>query len=160
MDNKKDYKKNFGQTLRSLRKKANLTQDELSELLNLSSMTIRRWETGKVIPRVDDIKKICEVLHCSENDLLNDNELSNLNVTFYWEVDELEMKLLNLAPNDFSFGYRNDGQLLLAGAIDFNMNIDDILNRIKVELLAAKAGKIARDKTLKKFEHNKDELSS
>ena len=64
---------NFGERLRTFRKKAGLTQEELAEMLGLSYMTVRRWEAGKVTPRIDDIKALAKALNVSENDLLNDS---------------------------------------------------------------------------------------
>ena len=34
-------------------------------------MTIRRWESGEVIPRISEIRQLCEVLGCTESELLN-----------------------------------------------------------------------------------------
>ena len=62
---------NFQNNLRELRKKKGLSQDALGELLNLSYMTIRRWEAGKATPSLIDLQKLCEIFHVSENELLN-----------------------------------------------------------------------------------------
>ena len=64
-------KQGFGERLRQLRKQAGLTQESLAEILNLSYMTIRRWEAEKIIPRVDEVRRIAEVLGCTESELLN-----------------------------------------------------------------------------------------
>ena len=61
----------FALRFRALRKKAGLTQEEIAGMLNLSYMTIRRWEAGKIIPRIDEIKNIAAILHVSESELLN-----------------------------------------------------------------------------------------
>ena len=63
---------NFGVRLKKLRKKAGLTQEELSETLGISYMTVRRWESGKSIPRIDEIRRIAQALNVPESDLLND----------------------------------------------------------------------------------------
>ena len=61
----------FSQQLKIFRKRAGLTQEELAERLNLSYMTIRRWETMKITPRFDEIQKIAKILSCTESELLN-----------------------------------------------------------------------------------------
>ena len=61
----------FAQRLRGLRKKFGLTQDELADRVEISAMTIRRWEWGQRVPRLEEIKKLAEVLHVSESELLN-----------------------------------------------------------------------------------------
>ena len=63
----------FGTRLKTLRKKAGLTQEELSEKLNLHEITIRRWETEIRQPRLEEIKTLAKALNVSENDLLNDS---------------------------------------------------------------------------------------
>ena len=35
----------FGQTIKSLRREANMTQENLAELLSISPQAISRWET-------------------------------------------------------------------------------------------------------------------
>ena len=42
--------------LRELRNKANLTQQQLADLLNVDRMTINRWEAGKI--KLDRITSI------------------------------------------------------------------------------------------------------
>ena len=64
-------KETFGERLKRLRKKSGLTQEKLAEILNVSFMTIRRWEWGKNIPRVDDIKELAAALNVTEDELLN-----------------------------------------------------------------------------------------
>ena len=64
-------KGDFAKCLRMLRKKANLIQPELAELVGVSVITLKRWETGVRTPRIEEIKRLCEVLGCSESELLN-----------------------------------------------------------------------------------------
>ena len=63
----------FGQRLRIFRKRAGLTQGELAELIGISEITIRRWELDQRQPRMEEIKKLAEVLHVSETELCNDD---------------------------------------------------------------------------------------
>ena len=70
----------FASHLRDLRKQAGLSQDELAELVEISVMTIRRWEWGQRVPRLEEIKKLAEVLQVSESELLNGP------VTKNWEL--------------------------------------------------------------------------
>ena len=59
----------FAQRLKSFRKKVGLTQEKLADELNISVMTVKRWEWGQRQPRMEEIKKLCEVLHVSEAEL-------------------------------------------------------------------------------------------
>ena len=64
----------FGERLRTLRKKAGLTQPELAYLVGVHETTIRRWETnGKGTPSIDEISRLADALHSSEAELLNED---------------------------------------------------------------------------------------
>lgn len=63
----------FGQRLKTLRKSKGLTQEKLAEILDLSYMTIRRWEADKIVPRMNEIKAIAHALGVPDSDLLDDN---------------------------------------------------------------------------------------
>ena len=66
--------KNFAERLKALRKQAGYTQEALSEVLGLSFMTVRRWESGKVAPRMDEIKKLAQALNVTDDELLNSKQ--------------------------------------------------------------------------------------
>ena len=51
--------------IRKKRKEKGINQLELADTLGLSEMTIRRWENGKVSPRIEEIEKTAEVLNTS-----------------------------------------------------------------------------------------------
>ena len=57
--------------IKQARKTANLSQQQLAKILGLSFMTIRRWESGEVSPRVEEIQKIANVLNTSVEYLLD-----------------------------------------------------------------------------------------
>jgi len=40
----------FGQTIKSLRREANMTQENLTELLSISPQAVSRWETDVAMP--------------------------------------------------------------------------------------------------------------
>lgn len=58
------------------RKLKKLTQEKLGDLLGISYMTVRRWETGKSNPDIAELQKISEVLDVPVEKLL-DNDTSN-----------------------------------------------------------------------------------
>ena len=57
--------------IKTLRKKAGLNQDELADLIDVSIMTVRRWEWGARSPRMEEVKRIAAALHVTEAELLN-----------------------------------------------------------------------------------------
>lgn len=65
-----DILKEMGQRLRQCRKKSNLSQEKLAELVGVTPQTISTAETGKKALRPENMIKICEVLNTSPNYLL------------------------------------------------------------------------------------------
>ena len=61
--------------LKEARKNAGLTQVELAEKLCVSRQAITKWESGKGIPDVDNIKMISKVLNVSIDFLLDDEDI-------------------------------------------------------------------------------------
>ncbi|MBQ4400971.1 MAG: helix-turn-helix transcriptional regulator [Synergistaceae bacterium] len=62
----------FGSRLKSLRKKAGLTQEELAEAIGVHSVTVSQWESDTYLPKTQNIKALAKALGVPENDLLND----------------------------------------------------------------------------------------
>lgn len=63
-------KKMFSEQLRKLRRLNNLTQTELSKLLNVSNGTIAMWETDKRQPDIDTLKKLANFFNVTTDYLL------------------------------------------------------------------------------------------
>ncbi len=61
----------FPSTLRTLRKRSLLRQDELAAKVGVSVDTIRRWEAGEREPRLSDLHRIAEVLGVTLGELLD-----------------------------------------------------------------------------------------
>ncbi|MBP1926880.1 transcriptional regulator with XRE-family HTH domain [Sedimentibacter acidaminivorans] len=62
----------FGDKLRSLRNKYNLTQTELAEKLNLSKANISKYESGNLEPNIQTITTISKLFNVSVDYLLKD----------------------------------------------------------------------------------------
>ncbi|NMA50524.1 MAG: helix-turn-helix transcriptional regulator [Mollicutes bacterium] len=54
----------------SLRKKHNLSQEELANELNVSRQTVSKWELGESAPDIDKIIPLCELFNISTEELL------------------------------------------------------------------------------------------
>lgn len=69
--------KKIGKFLKELRVKKNLTQEEVGDLLSLSSKTISRWETGMGTPDLFTITEVAKLYEVSVDEILagekNDN---------------------------------------------------------------------------------------
>lgn len=62
----------FGDKLIQLRKKKNLSQEELAEKLGVSRQSVSKWESNNTYPETDKIVQICNIFECSMDDLIND----------------------------------------------------------------------------------------
>ena len=62
----------LSELIRRNRKSKGLTQAQFAELLDMSEMTIRRWESGDRSPRMEELQKISQVLGVPINELLDE----------------------------------------------------------------------------------------
>lgn len=60
----------FADKIKEARLERNLTQEQLAELIDVHPRTYRNYETGKTVPRIQIIRKLCIVLDTSSDDLL------------------------------------------------------------------------------------------
>ena len=61
----------IGKFIAESRKKKNLTQEQLAELLGVNNRTVSRWETGRTMPDISLYKLLCEILDISVEELIN-----------------------------------------------------------------------------------------
>lgn len=62
-----------GEKIAVLRKKQNLTQEQMSEILNVSRQSVSRWEMNVAFPETEKLIKLSRLLECSIDYLLNEN---------------------------------------------------------------------------------------
>lgn len=68
----------FERNLILLRKKKNMSQEELAFAINVSRQTIYSWEAGLNYPNIVMLKKLANVLEVSTDDLLNGFKVNKL----------------------------------------------------------------------------------
>lgn len=61
---------NFGEKMKALRKKSNLTQEQLAEFLGVSSQAISKWETNASYPDISLLPTIANFYSVSTDELL------------------------------------------------------------------------------------------
>ena len=64
----RDYK--FGDKLYELRKKKNLTQEDLALLLDISDKAISKWENGTSKPTIENLSKLSKIFDVSLDELI------------------------------------------------------------------------------------------
>lgn len=62
-----------GEKIKALRKKANMSQEQLAHVLGLSRQAISRWETENAIPETNIVLKLSESFHVTTDYLLKDS---------------------------------------------------------------------------------------
>lgn len=81
----------IGKFIAACRKKANLTQMQLAEILNITDRAVSKWETGKAMPDSSIMLALCGILNISVNDLLSGEIVSVDNYNKELENNLLEM---------------------------------------------------------------------
>ena len=76
----------FGRRIKEIRKKQNITQEKLAEILNLDNQTISRIETGYFFTSYDNLEKMAETLNVKIKDFFDFEHLK--------DRDELKKEIL------------------------------------------------------------------
>ena len=69
----------LGENLQFLRKKHNITQEQLAEQLEVSRQSVSKWESDSSYPEMDKILQLCNLFHCGVDDLVQ-KDISQLYV--------------------------------------------------------------------------------
>ena len=77
-----------GEKIAVLRKKKNLTQEQLSEILNVSRQSVSRWEMDVAFPETEKLIKLSRLLECSIDYLLNENMQEQKEISMSISVDD------------------------------------------------------------------------
>ena len=62
----------------SLRKKYNYKQSDIAEKLNYSDKTISKWETGEIIPSVENLMELCKMYDVTLDQITNEEIDTNM----------------------------------------------------------------------------------
>ena len=68
---------NLGKKIAELRKKNNLSQEELAEKVGVARQTISKWEIGDTTPDINQVKIISKIFNISIDELV-DNDFNNV----------------------------------------------------------------------------------
>lgn len=80
----------LGERLTELRKKMNLSQEDVAEKLNVTRQTVSKWELDQSTPDFDKILPICKLYNITSEELLTGRKLdaSNDNIEYNLMTDE------------------------------------------------------------------------
>ena len=62
----------IGEKIIHLRIANNISQDELSKMMNVSRQSLSKWENDESLPQVDKIRELCEIFKISADELIDD----------------------------------------------------------------------------------------
>lgn len=77
-----DIKKIIANNLIELRKKNNLTQNDLAQKINYSDNAISRWEHGEVTPSIETLQQIADIFHVPLRSIIEDNAIEAQDYSF------------------------------------------------------------------------------
>ncbi len=77
----------LGENLQFLRKKDNITQEQLAEQLEVSRQSVSKWESDSSYPEMDKILQLCNLFHCGVDDLVQ-KDISQLYVEDKTDYDD------------------------------------------------------------------------
>ena len=135
-----------GRNIAELRKQKGMTQEELAHLLSITTVTLSRWENGHFEPKASVIKKLCEVLGCTESELLNGPSDGKVKITLVYDWDKMKEGSIDMNGNDFELILGSNGQIGLKGAgmLTSAEAIEEFLSRVKEQLTIALDAQIKR----------------
>ena len=62
----------FADNLKNLRKRRNISQEQLAEKVGVSRQSVSKWETSEAYPEMNNILELCKIFKCNISDLVND----------------------------------------------------------------------------------------
>ena len=80
MEAHSEAKTTLGEKLKSARKSAGLTQEQLAKKLLVSRQAITKWEAGKGMPDVENLRRLSKLLNVSVDYLLDNGENVDLSI--------------------------------------------------------------------------------
>ena len=69
----------YNEKLFEFRKNKKLSQEELAEKIGVSRQSIYAWESGKSVPDIENMSKLCQILEIKTSDLTNGVEIERNN---------------------------------------------------------------------------------
>lgn len=135
-----------GKNIAVIRKKRKITQEELAQALSINTITLSRWENGHFEPKASMIKKLCDVLCCTESELLNSNQEDKAELVISWNWEDMKKGEMKMEDNKFKLVLGEDGQIGIngMGRITSLEGIEEFLGRVREQLTVALDAQIKR----------------
>lgn len=119
----------IGKCIKELRKKNNLTQNELAKKLSVTYQAVSKWETGKSIPDIEILKEISDIFNVDIAYLIGSNKGSTKKPMFITLISLIVIILVitgiivkNTKNNPFEFNTISTSckEFTLSGSAAYN----------------------------------------
>lgn len=135
--------------IRNCRKQAGISQEKMAELIGVSRQAVTKWENGTGTPDIENLVAIAELFQISLDELLLNEKRENKQSEYLYEstteydVDGIKSYDIKLGSVHTVILRASEGEKikisLLSNIIkglqsDYKIKIDDIKNRIDVDL--------------------------
>lgn len=113
----------FGDNLKLIRKRKNMSQEELADKVNVSRQSVSKWENGEAYPEMNNILELCKIFNCKINDLVHVDmsDIDSLDEDIVMKVvkfNEEKQKRVKSLSNIISL-IGNIGKIVMMVAIPF-----------------------------------------
>ena len=88
---------NIGDKIFKLRKKNNMTQENLAEKLNVTRQTISKWELNETTPDIKEAKELAKIFNITLNELVYDKKIEIEKTSNVEELAGIIMYVLKIA---------------------------------------------------------------
>ena len=113
----------FGDNLKLIRKRKNMSQEDLAFKVNVSRQSVSKWENGEAYPEMNNILELCKIFNCKINDLVHVDmsDIDSLDEEIVMKVvkfNEEKQKRVKTLSNIISL-IGNIGKIVMMVAIPF-----------------------------------------
>ena len=113
----------FGDNLKLIRKRKNMSQEDLADKVNVSRQSVSKWENGEAYPEMNNILELCKIFNCKINDLVHVDmsDIDSLDEEIVMKVvkfNEEKQKKVKTLSNIISL-IGNIGKIVMMVAIPF-----------------------------------------
>ena len=131
---------NYGKRITDLRKKHNLTQSELGEMLNVTPQAVSKWENGLSEPDLGTLRKMCEIFNVTTDEMLGVDPIEDSPKGAQKET-VVETKIINgycnrckkpVGPDEYVVSNTYGGQRIYCHDCS-HKNAEEAKNRLKAE---------------------------
>lgn len=132
--------------LKAFRERARLTQTELAYIVGVQTQTVWRWEHGEREPSLDMVKKLCEILGCTESELFNGLLNDKIELLVSWNWEDMKREEMSMEENKFKLVLGEDGQIGIngIGMLTSHESINEFLGQVREQLEVALDAQVRR----------------